>query len=124
MKSKLKKKSILPKHIYDEVYRVNMYIFDNHTPEEVNRYLKKRFNLDSISFDNVQGKTWIFESNSKPSIELFAMWALDGNDRSTIVHECFHMVHNILDSRGFKLCDDNEEAYAYYLEYLYRKIIE
>lgn len=41
-----------------------------------------------------------------------------------IVHEVFHCTHRILQNKGMKLNDDTEEAYAYFLDYLFGKVTE
>ncbi|MFA6315528.1 MAG: hypothetical protein WC648_04140 [Candidatus Paceibacterota bacterium] len=43
---------------------------------------------------------------------------------SVVVHEIFHYVHEVMNHIGLKLNDETEEAYAYFLEYIYKKILK
>jgi hypothetical protein len=37
----------------------------------------------------------------------------------TLAHECMHLTSQMLRKRGIPLSDDSEEAYAYYLQWLF-----
>lgn len=44
--------------------------------------------------------------------------------KGILVHEVFHVTSILLRSRGMSLVKESEEAYAYLLEFIYRKIVE
>lgn len=44
--------------------------------------------------------------------------------KGILAHEVFHVTSILLRSRGMSLVKESEEAYAYLIEFIYRKIIE
>lgn len=44
--------------------------------------------------------------------------------KGILAHEVFHATSILLGSRGMSLVKESEEAYAYLLEFIYRKIVE
>lgn len=44
--------------------------------------------------------------------------------KGILVHEVFHATSMLLRSRGMSLVKESEEAYAYLLEFIYKKIVE
>ncbi len=49
------------------------------------------------------------------------MWLHEKADIGHLVHECFHMVHEFMQSLGFTLADSSEEAYAYLIQHMFKK---
>lgn len=45
-------------------------------------------------------------------------------NQATLAHECFHAANYTLEHRGFRLSDTSEEAYAYYLSWLYEECMK
>lgn len=44
--------------------------------------------------------------------------------KAILVHEVFHAASMLLRNRGMSLVKESEEAYAYLIEFIYRKIVE
>lgn len=54
----------------------------------------------------------------------YVMYMPHGDNRATIAHEVFHVTAYIMEAVGMSLCQSNEEAYAYLIGYLTKKIDE
>jgi hypothetical protein len=52
-----------------------------------------------------------------------AWWHVnDGMYLSVLAHECFHAAEFVLRERGMQLTDASDEAYAYYIAWMFRNI--
>lgn len=57
--------------------------------------------------------------------EDYFLISLEWNSTPDIIcHECFHLVYSLMNIKDIKLSDDSEEAYAYALDYVVRKVLE
>lgn len=54
---------------------------------------------------------------------IWFLWVRDIKDVASLAHEAFHTTSSVLASRGLQLCVASEEAYAYTLSYLMRRIL-
>lgn len=77
---------------------------------------KKEHDEKWLTDDN-NGMMWF---NDGRSVLWFKDWKHDWGHIDTLIHECYHAVHNILHKQ--KNMKDEEEACAYQLEYLVRSI--
>lgn len=57
-----------------------------------------------------------------PTYTEWIVWFPPRVSLDTIAHESVHLAARVLRDRNLKLCDDSEEAYAYYLESLFRQL--
>lgn len=66
---------------------------------------------------------WIERDGGNALVLWFPMSfkATDGDDLATLAHECFHAAEMVLRNRGLKLSDESDEAYAYYVGYVFRE---
>lgn len=53
-----------------------------------------------------------------------AIWLADDAGLGTVSHEAAHATFWILGFSGFKLSDESEEAYAYYLQFIVNEIVK
>ena len=53
-----------------------------------------------------------------------ALWMPDASDKATMAHEIFHIATYIMEKVGIRLSHDSDEAYAYLIGYITRKINE
>lgn len=75
------------------------------------------------------GKTiWMSDPQDKVPCSALIFWypsscapAKHTEDAATVAHEAFHGVAQVLLDRGMELGNDSEEAFAYYLTWLYRE---
>lgn len=91
------------------------YYFHSLTIIQTNNFKKieKKYNLDSLGdyegvvFDNKSDIYVVLRKNTTPSI---------------IAHEVIHIVNLIFNSVGIKLDPNNDEAYAYTVGWIIKKI--
>ena len=53
---------------------------------------------------------------------LAAIWLRPDAGAGVMSHEALHAVFYVLDNKGLRLCDDSEEAFTYYLQWLMAEI--
>lgn len=51
------------------------------------------------------------------------VWIRPSSGLPVLVHELMHVVTYVLNGRGVSLCDQSDEAYCYYIEWLLRTAI-
>ena len=106
-------------HIYDFTFRQNYYYIPAKTHKEYREICKKELRNDIAPKDNETGGGFNVFATGKHNIEVCYIWASSKRD---IVHECFHAVSYVLRSRGLKLTDDSDEAFAYAIGFLAEEI--
>jgi hypothetical protein len=108
-------------HIYDWTYRQNYYYIRAKTHKEYREICEKELKCHiDIKQTETGGGFNVFE-HGKDKTEVCYIWAAD---KRSLVHECFHAVSYTLRSRGIKLTDDSDEAFAYSLGFLFDEIIK
>lgn len=114
------------KKIRDDFWRVFIHVSYKETFEKAYKYAKKK-GLE-LSFDEFKDYyetsagfvIWCDEQNVM--IVLCSDSSIESAQAGIITHECFHAVSAILRKRGIKLTEESEEVYAYYLEWLFKRI--
>ena len=112
---------IKPHFFYCELYMVNIYFYNNVSPEDTSMSLKRflKFNYPSERFEGSIGIAIDFYGD-------YVIW-IKGNakrDLSCLAHECLHIANMILSNKGIKVSLKNDEAQAYLLGYLMKKCCE
>lgn len=116
-----RKKKYVPQHIYCETFLENYYVSYG-TPldiylDSVNKIVGHRPSTENFESGNFS------VYRDKDGIQVNWIWTKD-KDIPDLVHEVFHAVHFVMMKKGLKLSDDSEEAYAYQLEFLMKKILK
>jgi hypothetical protein len=107
-------------HIYDFTYRQNYYYISAKTHKEYQDICWKELKCKiEDKKDSVGGEFNVFTPHS--NTDVCYIWAKEKRD---IVHECFHAISYTLRSRGIKLTDDSDEAFAYALGFLVDEIFQ
>lgn len=126
MKRKNKKEKYISKwvgdilHIFDFTYRQNYYFILAKTHKEYRDICLKELKCKIQPKDKETGGGFnVFVHNN--STEVCYLWA---NCKRDIVHECFHAISYTLRSRGIKLTDDSDEAFAYAIGFLTSEIFD
>ncbi len=108
-------------HVFDLVYRINIVLVVG-CRKESSKLIKQVYevNLDLDIDENAPGYTEMIEGDIYVWLEKF-------NDipdsYSDFVHEMFHAMTYVLDSRGVKFSVHNDEPHAYYLGFLIREFL-
>jgi hypothetical protein len=100
-------------------WKWEVVIFVGGKPAEVEREVR-RIGIDIQSGelrDGSTGHTWMLIG--APAV----LWVRTLRDIPTLAHECYHVVHGMLEGRGVKSCEASEEAFTYTLESLMRGIL-
>ncbi len=111
-----KAKKKIPKHIYDEVYMTNYYVFYGWKAKDFKDWYKRKYNED-LEYELLSGFCRVEPRNN---CRIIFIWT-NKKDISTLVHECLHATFFTLENR-FVLSYENDEAYCYLLESLVRRI--
>lgn len=112
------------KYIYIDIYRIDVLVFIG-SKEELFKFLKKsktEKSLDEIrtilNEERTDGMNTVAQTlNIQGSVLIFSEKPIT---RKTLVHECAHATRIILENIG-AYPSDNDEPYAYLIEYLYDK---
>jgi len=119
------KKKLLPlfKHIFIEVYGVNVYHVCC-TREEYDLKIKDEFEMQAPEKSSEIRGT--FEIYNKDDVPIYVLWQHKdcSSDLSILVHEVFHTAYGILQNKGLWLTDSSEEAYAYLIQYIFKEILK
>jgi hypothetical protein len=118
--------------LFDEVYKATVHVIYKQDRGKTIQWLKRRFkepmgglgNFDDW-FEGEGGCAHAFKYLSPELKEKhFFVWLPLEITTGTLVHECFHLCDMILDSRGvLTYPNDNNEHFAYYIDYWTRKIV-
>lgn len=120
MKENNKKKIFIVNY---EIYPFDCLVCIGSTTEEIVKYLKKldrelsKEEIEAIELENIgRGRTIMLESGQ-------TIIRLNSLDASTLAHEVFHAVYFLAERLNIKLSEDSDEAFAYLIEFLTKKII-
>lgn len=117
------KKHLLVKDFFDEVFRVNIWIMVGDS-----QLAKKKFdhwcpeNDKEDNFFEYGGKVFTFPLDTEIHQTIYGLYLKDHKSKSTLAHEMVHLVNFIFTNKGISIKFEDDEYYAYFLEYLYRKI--
>lgn len=119
MAAALKKAKYGIKHIYCDLYHTNIWVSYGTPREYFIKQVKHELHTDITLQHSIKGRYFQF---TKDNIALNWIWTEQKNP-VVLAHESFHAAHTILQSKGFRLTDDSEEAYAYFIEFIMRKTL-
>lgn len=112
MKMKMRVKEFYVKEFYEPVFKTNLIFIADAEPEQVERYIKKRFpNEDDISCRGFDGLAFRCD---KDELKYYIIWMRDSEKYYTLTHECLHLVEWRFNDLGVKY---ESEQVCYYHEY-------
>lgn len=106
----------------DPLYDVSVFLLKG-KGEDAQRYLKKTFDEDYVG-EWMGAKTLFISKPRGCALVLwFPQWfsTKDGTHLSVLAHEAFHAAEFTLRERGMTLTDASDEAYAYYIAWIFRE---
>lgn len=114
-----------PLWFYDEIYRQNFYVFYGWHDWEFQSHIKKKYDFD-IDARGFHGKCHhlINRSEGRDVILIYVRRDKKSVMQITLAHECIHAANMILQDRGVITDQTNDEAHAYYVSWLMRKVLE
>ncbi len=120
--SKSKKPRQKRYYINDEIYQSDILVFTGGTCDEAVDYIRNKYDIETAprlsptEFVNARVM-------SNPGFKGCALWFKRPKPPASLVaHEVLHIAHHILGGSGLTLTDESEEAYAYYIDWLTKKI--
>jgi len=120
-RSDRKKKRHTPQHIYSEIYMTNYYISYGVDPKSFKDSIRRILGVYLMK-ELKGGYCGHFEDVGKSGNTIIWIWTRR-KSISTLAHECFHATAYTLRGR-MQLGNETDEAYAYLMEMLVRKIME
>ena len=107
-------------HIYDNLFRQNVYYILSPDQKELVKIAKERLNIDLKERDHTEGR---FLTAEKSGCMVGIIWTSNRNSW-IIAHEVTHATCWILDNKGIPLTFETEEVYCYMNQFLFREIWE
>ncbi len=119
-KQKQNKKLPLNAIFVDNVYNVavDVYVGPN---SDCSVLITKKYNIPNPLDKNAAFAEAVFVERDGNFIVI--LW-FSGYNLYNIVHECFHATEFVMHNIGSKLCDETQEQYAYYIEWLTKQVNE
>lgn len=106
------------RHLWIELYGINIY-YIRCPRSDYEKRIKAEFGHNAPKAGpDVDGR---FEVHDKDGEKIGVIWLDEDADMGHLVHECLHAAHYFLQDRGLHLSDSAEEAYAYLIQYIFKK---
>lgn len=110
--------------IPDNMFYCHLWVLVNYTPDELQKYLKKKYNINHP--DDFSEAEFLAFTNKTTGDNLRFIW-IKNFDWTTyqlvdLNHEILHYVLDVFRTRKIPVNDDTEEALTYYQEYISTKI--
>lgn len=104
--------------LWESLFKENIYFGVGHRHKFIEA-CKKQLGC-TITTTAVRGSmnSITFKMEDKTERSAIVIWIAKPYDIEALYHECFHAISHILRNIGVPLCEETEEVYAYYLEYL------
>lgn len=117
--------------IKDDFYYADISLIVNSNVQNIKDYFKKKYNY-TVNELKINGNGYehaillTIEHQKTGDNKYFIIipaynWTV--SQITVLQHEIFHLTYRVMSSNGMPLCDQNEEAYAYYISYLSIKIL-
>ena len=114
--------------IDDPVYDETIDVFVGPV-DELRRAIRRMWGqraVDELELDDSPGK--VLQHEDKAGVITFVVWLRGWHGRSfdygVIAHEATHLTARVLRVVGVKLCEESEEAYCYFTEFVYKTILK
>ena len=106
-------------HIWVDIYEVNVY-WARCSRDMYEVLVKEEFSREAPKIGRPRdARMEVYEMKGRGVI---VIWLSPEAKIWHVAHECFHAANGILEDRGLRLTDSSDEAYAYLLQYLIRKM--
>jgi len=107
--------------LFDPIYRANLRVMINCSFDDCRKHTLKEFNTELQENNSLaNGKAFALSDGSYLVwVEKFN-WSIDC--QGVLVHELLHIAFYVIGDRGIKIDSDEDEALAYYFEYLFNSV--
>lgn len=112
-------------HIYDEIYKKNIYFIPNGNNRALKEFIRIQFNGIYDEDRDFAGRTSNYFYNGL-DYYIITLKKLNNKPKSLsyLAHECLHVSLYILDNCGVDYDGDNCEQLNYHFEWLFKKCLE
>ena len=112
-------------HIFDEVYRTNIYYLPKSNCLVLSDFTKRQFGAEEEEKSGYDGRTLGYRKDGVVSY-VIAMAETNKTPKrlSQLAHECLHASLYILEDHGVQYDGDNSEQLTYHVQWLFRKCLE
>jgi hypothetical protein len=113
--------------ITDDIYHAKIFVIDKTNNDELIKYFNKKYQykyepengFDAIHY-RIENKARGVRHNY---IIFLSKFKKTSEGVGILTHELMHLLHDVMGHVGVKYCEESEEAYAYYFDYLIEKIL-
>ena len=107
------------RYFHDEIYGTNVY-FTKCTRRVYEKMVADEFGeISPEKSKSVMATFEVYQLKNKPC---HVVWLSEGAGIDQLVHECLHLTHDVMQYRGLILTDQSDEAYAYFLQFIFREM--
>lgn len=106
--------------IKDKLYSNAIYFIYGEDDARVLKFIKDRSNY-VVEIDITTSAAFALCTNSSNFYLVIRVEVTDKNFLRTLVHECFHITVKVLRQVNVILTNENEEPFAYYMEWLFNE---
>jgi len=111
--------------IHNPVLSNYLIVIYNCDYEKLNKYLKKEYN---IGIENNEYNNGCFFKAEADESEYYFIWIekphKDSYTYSLVAHEIVHFLFQLFDDRGINIDKENDETFAYHLQFYLKEIFE
>lgn len=105
--------------IRDSLYRSYIIFIYDEDGVKIKAYLKNKSTVDID--EHLKSDAFVIPMGTKSCC--LVINKPHESFESTLVHECVHVAYRILSESGMELTDASEEAYAYFIEWLFNECL-
>lgn len=103
----------------NDVYQYALFVRIGGTREHALRWFEKKFNVAEHESKATVHGSMIFMDDERSHM----IWLADAKNLGILAHEALHSVNHVMRGAGVgPMCEDNEEAYAYLLQWTVNRI--
>lgn len=108
------------KKLFVPIYKAPIYFLSNCSEKEAKKQFKP-YGFDTEWREGAMGKTIATYFEDDGTI-IYGLWIREIRDLSYLVHEVCHLANFILQDRRIVIYPENDEAFAYLVEYLFKEL--
>lgn len=110
-----------------DIYNTDL-LFVVGSKQDLKDALKKHLDMDDAedAYDVMVGniEDYTLGRSAYLNSGQLALWLPDASDKATLAHEIFHVACYLMEKVGIGLCHESDEAYAYLIGYITKKVDE
>lgn len=110
------------KKILIPIYKAPLYFVWDCSSDDFVKTARDKFYID-LDKGNYYGAGFSTEFLDSKNNAVYILWVSDSRDVGLVAHEIFHLVCFIMDRRGISYSQENDEPFAYLIEYVTNRFL-